>query len=162
MKETRKTRIIQYAGRRTNTKGATLYEIVAGFEQGNDNPDLETLWYGTKNWPSHKLAIGQYYSLEFIGTRVFAQTLKLLTEFNFFPNGRPNNIEQDKELIEEWVLKDKIAASARTEKAVVNKIKKENGNGLENMTLDEISKLSYTMTDSQRSILAAKVLKWVY
>ena len=120
MKEIKETRIIQFAGRRTSRKGATIYEIVAGFEKGSDKPDLETLWYGTKNWPSHKLVVGQYYNLDFEGTQIFTSSLKLLTGFN----GRPNNSEEEKALIEEWVLKDEIASSARTEKAVVNKIKK--------------------------------------
>ncbi len=155
MKEIKETRIIQFAGRRTDRKGATIYEIVAGYENGHD--DLETLWYGTKNWPSHKLAVGQYYNLDFEGTQIFTSSLKLLE--GFYNTEDPVG---ESEKIEEWILKDEIAASARTEKAVVNKIKKLNENGLRNMTLDEISNLSLTMTVSQRSILAAKVLKWVY
>lgn len=133
---------IIYCGKRVgNRKG----QIIHHFKHG-----LDDLYYGNKHMPTNRLAIGCVYEVERTEDyQIHTSTLKLLTT------------DDKHEKLSEWILLDEIASGRQSEKIVANKIKKENREVIQDMTLREISKMAMSMNRTQKNILAAKILGWI-
>lgn len=131
-----------YCGKRiANKKGAILHHFKHG---------LDDLYYGNKHMPTHLLAVGCTYEAVMEETQQLqTSTLKILKTDN------------EHEKLSEWILLDDIASGRQSDKIVANKIKKENHEVIQDMTLREISKMAMSMNRTQKNILAAKILGWV-
>lgn len=59
-----------------------------------------------------------------------------------------------------WTVEDEVARQAINRKKAINKIKKENDDDWGEMTLNEIVAVSRKMNRSERTILAAMIMRW--
>ena len=134
-----------YCGKRVgNNKGKILHHF---------RHKLEDVYYGNRNIPTSRLALGCTYEVESdTGTpySIHASTFKLIKKDS-----------DEHENLSEWILLDEIASGQQSDKIVANKIKKENHEVIQDMTLREINKMAITMNRTQKNILAAKILGWI-
>lgn len=138
------TEVWIYAGLRNG--GKTVYWI---------DPHGEICPFGADK-TSKAIAVGSKYEIHNVKRNEDGQV-----ESASFGNKQwVEQSDRDRDDVRAWTVEDEVARQAINRKKAINRIKKENDEDWGDMTLNEIVEVSRKMNRSERTILAAMIMRW--